>query len=151
MMGTQIRTATDLFKKLKRDLALLDAEVTSDRFFNFVITARHLPEWSEKDPTYNGSAAINVAPLKESPIFRACRDIADASKHFSLKQWRLEQTNVAHVDSAQGFGTGRFGRGHFGVGEESISISLSDGSEWDAMVFAHELAALFEPLFINAR
>ncbi|MGE0552767.1 MAG: hypothetical protein AB7R55_05000 [Gemmatimonadales bacterium] len=136
--------------KLKRDLALLDAEVTSDRFFNFVITARHLPEWLEKDPTCNSSAvAANLVPLKASAIYRACRDIADASKHFSLNQRRQDQTDVTHVDSGQGYGIGRFGHGAFGVGEELISISLSDGTEWDARVFAHELAAQFESLFLE--
>ena len=53
-----LRTASDLFAKLRRDAALLDEEVTSDLFFNFVVTARHLPEWIEKDPDFHPEVAI---------------------------------------------------------------------------------------------
>ena len=78
-----LRSAADLFAKLRRDSAALEAEVSSDSTFNFVVTAYHLKEWIASDPS------IEVDPTKleriaRSKWFQACRDLANASKHFEL-------------------------------------------------------------------
>jgi hypothetical protein len=39
------KTVHDLFDKVKRDAVALEHEVTSDRFYNFVITYYSLIDW----------------------------------------------------------------------------------------------------------
>ena len=46
-----LQTARDLLEKLRRDAKLLDDEVSSDRFFNFVIAGYSLIHWVKKDPS----------------------------------------------------------------------------------------------------
>ena len=45
-----LRTASDLLAKLEHDAQLLRDEVSSDRFFNFVVTAYSLADWIKNDP-----------------------------------------------------------------------------------------------------
>lgn len=139
-----LRTARDLFDKLRRDLGSLETQVSSDQLFNFVVTARHLPEWVERDPTVPQKVVAGLPALRASSLYKACRDIADASKHFELTNARAERTNVSEVSSAQGYGVGRFGAGEYGVGEESIKIVTDDGNSIDALDFAKQVTAAFE-------
>ena len=117
-------SARDLFAKLQRDAALLDEMVTSDRFFNFVVTGWSLKEWVRNDPTVPSSAKTKqvLANLHKDKWFNICREIANASKHYELN----EQNPVTmSATSRQGYGLGRFGKGNYGVGEESIIVQLN--------------------------
>jgi hypothetical protein len=58
-----LRSARDLFGKLQRDAATLDEEVTSDKFFNFVVTTDSLRKWLENDPSVPASAQRAVLSL----------------------------------------------------------------------------------------
>ncbi len=44
-----LRTPRDLLEKLERDAALINDEVTSDRFFNFVVTGYSMVDWIKND------------------------------------------------------------------------------------------------------
>jgi hypothetical protein len=143
-----LRTAADLFAKLGRDYQLLAERVTSDGLFNFIVTARHLPEWIQKDPASTAEVRQRVDVLVTSPVFKACRDIADASKHFGLTPRRANKTSVSEATSARAFGVGRYGRGPYGVGEELITITMDDGTDLEALAFANELVKGFESLFL---
>jgi hypothetical protein len=132
-----LQTAHDLFDKLQRDVQLLDEEVTSDRMFNVVVTARHLAEWIEKE------RGIRLNELHDTDLFKTCRDIANASKHFEL----TKQTEVDEVSSSRGYGVGRYGKGGFGVGEESISIKVKSQDPVNALEFARRLIDLYRPFF----
>lgn len=81
-----LKTAKDLLDKLRRDAKMLDDEVSSDRFFNFVITGYSLIEWVMKDPSVPQSAKTTSekANLYKNQWLKVCGDIADASKHFTL-------------------------------------------------------------------
>jgi hypothetical protein len=137
-----LQTARDLFDKLQRDVHLLDEEVTSDRMFNLVVTARHLPEWIEKE-----SGIKRLDELRDTDLFKTCRDIADASKHFELEEDRAKKTKVDEVSSRRGFGVGRYGKGGYGVGEESISIKIKSQDPVNALEFARRLIDLYTPFF----
>jgi hypothetical protein len=113
----------ELFGKLKRDATLLiDDEVTTDRFFNFVITGYSLIDWIRADPAFAG---VSVQALHNDRWLKICGDLATASKHFQLDR-RQPLTNSAV--SSQGYGVGGYGKGGYGVGEESIEIKLNDGT-----------------------
>ena len=140
-------TSRDLFAKLKRDVALLEEEVTRDRFFNFVVTACHLAEWIRKDPAFPSSQRKGLSQLEKNRLFRACCDIATASKHYQLRAKRAARAEVDEVSSQQGYGLGRYGIGDYGVGEEEIKISLSSVEQMEAREFARQIIELFDPLF----
>jgi hypothetical protein len=118
-----------LFAKLQRDAALLGEEVTSDRFFNFVVTGYSMIDWVKNDPSV--PAAARTAPaldgLRDDQWLKVCGDLAIASKHFTLTL-RKAKAITASADSSRGYGVGRDGKGAYGVGEESIEVQLSDGT-----------------------
>lgn len=143
-----LRSAADLFKKLERDAAALEREVSSDATFNFVVTACHLLEWIVADP------AIELPPsvrdqIVRSECFQACRDLANASKHFELDPQRNpDPTRSARSES--GFGVGRFGAGSFGQGEESISVELKTGRTVDILELVRDVMTLYSPTFAES-
>jgi hypothetical protein len=123
-----LRTSRDLLAKLERDAELLRKEVTSDHFFNFVVTAYSLADWIKNDPSVSQVAKDALDLFRSSRTIQICRDLANASKHFTLDPRRNPNPRVDSVTSEQGFGMGRFGHGGFGIGEEEIHVVLEDGS-----------------------
>lgn len=134
-----LTSAVDLFHKLQRDAERLNAEVTSDAFFNFVVTGYSIIDWIKNDPAIPASAKTRAEldTLYESPWLKVCGDLANASKHFTLTR----RTPVTvEATSKSGFGMGRYDTASFGRGEESIEIKVRDTkgneSEWTALEFA---------------
>lgn len=123
-----LKTARDLLAKLERDAKQLRDEVSSDRFFNFVVTAYSLADWIHNDPTVPPSAKSDLQRFRGTSQIQICRDLANASKHFQLDPKRNPNPKVTAADSEQGFGIGRFGVGGYGVGEEEITVILSAGN-----------------------
>ena len=121
----------DLLAKLERDAQKLKSEeVNSDYFFNFVVTGYSLIDWVKHDPTVPASAKQSVQTLYADRWIKICGDLANASKHFSLTS---RTPLVASTDVESGYGVGRYGMGGWGVGEQSIEITLSDGSTFDCL------------------
>ncbi len=131
-----LTTAKELLEKLRRDAALLDEEVTSDRFFDFVVTGYSLIDWVKNDPAVPAAAKAAVPLLYSDPWLKVCGDLATASKHFVLTS-RVPVTIDA--SSQSGWGAGRFGKGGWGVGEESIVITLNDGTSCSGLAFVQEV------------
>jgi hypothetical protein len=143
-----LSSAKDLLEKLRRDAALLNEEVTSDRFFNFVVTGYSIIDWVKNDPTVATTATTNssIAFLYGDKLLKVCGDIATASKHFTLTK-RVPIT--ADVSSQQGWGVGRWGKGGWGLGEESIEVTLNDGSKYSALDFVNRVLQIWDQFFIS--
>lgn len=142
LLPIPLSSPRDLFEKLKRDAALLiDDEITTDRFFNFVVTGYSLIDWIKADPAFAGVA---LQDLYDNRWLKICGDLANASKHFHLNR-RTPITNSAK--SFQGFGVGGYGKGGYGVGEESIEIGLTDGSAINFTDLIHEVVCVWERVF----
>ena len=58
-----LRNPRDLLDKLKRDASLLAQGVTSDKFFNFVITGYSIIDWVKNDTSISQSARSAVENL----------------------------------------------------------------------------------------
>ncbi|HEU5341666.1 hypothetical protein [Edaphobacter sp.] len=142
-LSLPLKSADDLFEKLKRDATLLDSEVTTDRFFNFVITGYSLIDWVKADPAM---ATVEVESLYANRWLKICGDLATAGKHFELSR-RLPITIEA--SSSQGYGCGRYGRGGYGTGEEQIQIKLNDGTVINCLDFVREVVAFWAMVFSN--
>jgi hypothetical protein len=80
-----LKTPRDMLGKLKREHERLEAQVTSDDFFNFIVTAYHLIDWIDKNPSVPEPARTEVKTLYRNPYIAICRDLANASKHFVLQ------------------------------------------------------------------
>jgi hypothetical protein len=140
-----LRSARDLLEKLKRDLALLDEEVTSDRFFNFVLTGYSLIDWVNHDPAANPAARAAATAMHQDKWIKVCGDLANSSKHVILTR-----RNPITADAASrqgGFGQGRFGKGGWGVGEEEIVIELKDKTSINCLAFAAQVVQIWEAFF----
>ena len=122
-----LRTANDLLAKLRRDAQLLREEVSSDRFFNFVVTAYSLADWIQNDPSVSSPAKADLTRLRGTTQIQICRELANASKHFQLDPKKSPNPKVASADSEQGYGVGSWGVGDYGVGEEEITVWLNAG------------------------
>ena len=140
-----LSTAKELLEKLQRDAALLDEEVTSDRFFNFVVTGYSLIDWVKNDPAVPAAAKAAVSSLYSDPWLKVCGDLATASKHFVLTT-RVPVT--AHASSQRGWGAGRFGKGGWGVGEESIVVTLNDGTTYSGLDLVKEVLQAWNRFFV---
>jgi hypothetical protein len=127
----------DLFEKLERDAALLEDEVTRDRFFNFVLTGWSLVDWVKHCPT--PPRQVDLDNLRAVPCLKVCGDLATASKHFKLTD-RAPITDSA-TSSRGAYGTGRHGKGVYGVGEESIRVELNDGTTFDALGLTRQIVS----------
>ncbi len=123
-----LRSAKELLEKLHRDAALLDDEVSSDRFYNFAVTGYSMVDWVRNDPTVPAAAKTQpeIDGLRNNRWIQICGDIATANKHFTLNQ-RVPITGS--VSAEQGWGQGRWGKGGWGEGEQSIDIVLTDGTQ----------------------
>ena len=132
LLPGSLRSAADLLQKVRRDAALLDEEVTSDRFFNFVVTAYSLVDWIDHDPTVpiTAKAPAEIAALRSDPWLLLCGDAATGAKHFKLTR---RTPTAAKVSVVSGYGVGRYGKGKFGVGEEHITVHMPDGRVYGAL------------------
>ena len=140
-----LKTAADFYAKLQRDAQRLDDTVDSDSFFDFVVTATHLRQWIEKDPSVAREVRSRLGHEAKSDLLAICTDIANASKHFANRPAKVTDVAV----SIRGFGAGRFGKGKFGIGEETITIKLQDGTEIDALDLVSQVLDLNARVFGN--
>jgi hypothetical protein len=132
LLPGSLRSASDLLQKARRDAALLEDEVTSDRFFNFVVTAYSLIDWIRHDPAVPSAAktAGEIASLRADPWLVLCGDAATGAKHFKLTQ---RTPTASKVSAISGWGVGRYGKGKWGVGEEMITVHMPDGRVYGAL------------------
>jgi hypothetical protein len=145
-----LQTPRDLLGKLQRERARLQTEVTSDDFFNFVVTCYHLIDWIKNDPSIPNDSKEAVKRAYSNTYIAASRDLANASKHFTLRPGRSPRV-VADATSERGYGLGRYGAGPFGIGEESIMIVLIDGTSYPILDFVDGALAYWEQFFTEHR
>ena len=141
-------SARSLYEKLQRDAEALKEEVNSDRFFNFVVTGYSLIEWVEKDPSVPQTAQTAVKDIRRDQWIKTCKDLANASKHFTLDN---PNPTTSSARSEQGFGVGRYGLGGFGLGEERIKVTLTDGSSFDCLKLVEGVMNTWNDFFSRHR
>jgi hypothetical protein len=141
-----IGKAQDLFEKMVRDAGEMEKTVTGDRAFNFVVTAFHLKDWIEKDPLIPQSARDDLGTLSGNKYFQICRDLANASKHMVITRYH---PSTAGTHTERGLGVGRLGKGPLGIGEESISITHSDGTVISILELKSEVVSLWKEFFLK--
>jgi hypothetical protein len=139
-----IHSARHLLEKLRRELARLEAEVSSDTFANFVITAHSICDWIENDPSVPAAARSALPAMRVKEKLQVCRDLANGTKHFRLN---YPDATVVDATCTTAYGMGRYGVGPHGVGEPTIQISFSDGRLTDGLTVAREVMAEWQQFF----
>lgn len=144
-----LKTPRDMLAKLHDEHARLKAGVTSGDLMNFAVTGYHLIEWVRKHST-SGAVQADLGKIYKNSDIGVCRDIANESKHFSLKE--DYQGRVTDKTSAvTGYGVGRYGAGPYGAGEEEIVVVLLDGTRFDALVWADRVVKAWDAFFSKHR
>ena len=141
-----LKTPRDMLSKLHRERTRLDEEVNPDNLFNFVVTGYHIKDWIKNDPSVPQAAKDDLASIRSNPFLGACRDVANASKHFTLDKGYKGQV-AAKTSATSGWGIGGYGKGPYGVGEYSIVVVLTDGQRFDARELAQGVIGLWEAFF----
>jgi len=141
-----LQSPRDLLEKLEADAAALEIEITSHGLFNFVVAAYHLCDWIKKDPAVPQSAKQAITSVRADKNIAVCRDLTNATKHFSLNIGHKRQV-ANDATSSMGFGVGRYGKGGFGVGEERIEVELMDGSTIGALDLKNNVVAIWTTFF----
>jgi len=145
------QTPRDLFEKLKRDGAKLDLEVTGDNVFNFVITAYHLRDWIEAGPA-QGSQAIeaDLRALWREAAIKICRDLANASKHFTITRYSptVNQATVIPVSRPFRVGASPLGGrdGLAGAWRDRVTVEVA-GVTHDLCQIKNVVMDLYEEFF----
>jgi hypothetical protein len=134
----------NLLEKLKADAALLDDEVTSGTLFNFVGPGYHLIDWIKNDASTSQATKQAVESMYQNRWIKVCGDLATASKHHVLSK-RTPVTERAETE--QGWGIGRYGKDGFGIGEEQITVILTDGEKIDCLDLVKRVVATWEEFF----
>lgn len=141
-----LATARELFVKLRRDAAILNKMVSSDAFFNFVVTGYSLIDWIKEDPSVpivaKTKSAIDVLYADKWLII--CGDLATAAKHFVLKQ---RKPITSSATSHRGYGVGGYGKGGYGIGEESIRVLLNDGTHFSTLELVEGVLDTWQSFF----
>lgn len=126
-------SAAEHFKKLRKVFKRVEEALHKDDLDDFFKTAYHLLEITEKDKATTPLQKSAAAALRQDIDFQVCRDIANSEKHFGLDPKRNPTPAIVAAPVLEGYGVGRFGKGGFGVGEQSVSLLLSDGTTQDAL------------------
>jgi hypothetical protein len=136
-------TAVQHFNKLKRVCGRLDAEVHKDDLDDFFKTAYHLLEITEKCSITTPEQKEHATALRCDPEMELCREIVNRQKHYTLSPRSHPSPAITNATIKEGYGMGRIGAGGFGVGEQSVTLHFTDGTECDA----HDLSnSIFEKL-----
>ncbi|WP_152527055.1 hypothetical protein [Halomonas sp. PBN3] len=139
-------SSLDVFRKVERDWADLNSNTTPDALFNFVVTAHSLVDWVQNDPGISDLAKRECEKLaKTDQWLRACRDLANGSKHFVINRY---EPTVEYSDVSSGYGKGRYGVGVHGQGEWSIIVSWN-GGRYPALKFADHVVDVWSTFFRN--
>ncbi len=138
-----LKNAADMLAKLHREHGRLKRKLTPDGLFNFVVTAYHIADWVEKDPEVPKAARSELPAVRDHVAVRTCRDLANASKHFSFdknyKNRVTAKTSViaAHLDDMD----------ILTEHGESIAIVLNDGQRFNASALAQDVVDLWDEFF----
>lgn len=138
-----LETPSDLLAKLKRDAALLKDEVTSDRFFNFVVTGYSLIDWVKECSAVPAAAQAEAQKMYTDPWIQVCGDIATASKHFRLTQ----RTPITSKAEAVEYGWGLRWDGAWGLAGPGVRIELNDGTFYSHVTFIENVVKTWQSFF----
>ncbi len=133
----ELKTASDLFRKLEGDLEELESSGQDTRIaFNFFVTAEHLPDWL-------GQRNL----VREHCILRIVSHIANGAKHFHIYDKRHK--SVTNTEKLRVFEEGVFESGVF---YEPLNILLSSNETKelgvdiiDAVSLGHKVVEFWRP------
>jgi hypothetical protein len=145
-----LQTPRQLYEKLQREAARLDAEATGDNIFNFMVTAWHLIEWFRRaTPSQSDAFKDDLAALERQPMLQICRDICDASKHFRLDRPSKTVRSTTPISATSGalWGAARWGEMQWSQPstKETLVVEV-DACTFDIREIKNEVLRLYNDL-----
>ncbi len=146
MIASGFNTPRDLLEKLKRESARLEQKANGDNLFNFVTTAWHLgADWLRKGPAkLSPTMEVDRLILVKNPLLQICRDINNASKHFTLN-YMPATTDIIHHPPAI-FGEAVLGLSRFGDTRGTYTF-VAGNKEYDLDIWRAGVIQLYEVYF----
>ncbi|MGE3818255.1 MAG: hypothetical protein AB7I30_02370 [Isosphaeraceae bacterium] len=143
----QYRTLLYKLDALKRKAGYLDLEVSWETLTDFAIVAHSLNDWIKEDSQIPERVKEEATKILNTPEIQACRYIANLEKHRELTKPTKYPPQALEPDVQRGYGLGRWGEGGWGIGEEEITITMLDGTSFDALDLAVRAVKLWEDFF----
>ena len=140
-------SAAEHHDKLRKVLGRIEAEVHKDDLDDFFKTAYHLIEITEKDPATTLAQKAAALVLSADGDMKICREVCLRQKHFTLRPKHHRSPKTADATTKQGWDVGRYGKSGFGIGEQSVTINLTDGTTRDALDLVRGIAAKWAAVF----
>jgi hypothetical protein len=119
-------------------------EVTSDNFFNFVVTADFLIKRIQNDPSVPASAKADIQRLRGDKWLKVCHDLANASNNLTLN---YSPITVSARTQQGAFGMGHFSKGTYEVTEDNMLVQLNDGTSFDCLELVSGAEAAWQSFF----
>ncbi len=140
-------SAEEHFQKLTKVFRRIQDNLHKDDLDDFFKTAYHLIEITNMDENATSSQKSMASALRQDIEMQICRDIANAAKHFRLDPKRNPSPTIERASTCEGFGVGRFGKGAYGIGEQSVTLHLSDGTTTNALILVERIFAKWAEIF----
>ncbi len=140
-------SAAEHFQKLEKVVGRIKGGLHKDDLDEFFKTAYHLIEVTERDEGTTLIQKSMASALRQDIDIKICRDIANASKHFRLDPKLNPSPTIERASTCEGFGVGRFGKGAYGIGEQSVTLHLSDGTTTNALSLVERIFAKWAEIF----
>ena len=135
----ELRTAKDLYSKLKRDFSAFEKDqLNSDVAFNFFVTAWHLLEWA-----YPGDTFTQKKIRDSNVVLQICEHLAVGAKHFkptSKKHKSVMSSDITGGIWAKGvWATGIWVKGMW---DEKLVVTLDGDAayQFGEKIYAIDLA-----------
>jgi hypothetical protein len=113
-----LQSPEDLVTKLRHDLDRIETDpLDAYAAFDFVVTARHLPDWDRtKGPL-----------LRSNPFMTVVADLAEGAKHFGEKRDKTPRPEVSAVSGA--FDPNVFQHNAFDVGRLVVRLEGAEAAQ----------------------
>jgi hypothetical protein len=141
----ELRTAKDLFNKLKRNLVRLEQNpVDEDAAFDFFVTAYHILDWLYPGRDNKGQRDTH---RDSEPLLQVCDDLCNGAKHFHLDAARHNRVSDT-LTEAGAFDAGGFQQDAFDVGKLVVELSgtaaQSLGAKREVLQLARDVVNYWE-------
>jgi hypothetical protein len=133
----ELRTAESMLEKAKRELTLLEADVSIDHVFNFFVTAFHIAD-------YLDDKRLRKKVGKKS-WFRLCGDAGNKAKHMRLTHDRPDVETRSRLIGA--FNTAPYNTIAYNKIRVERRIIWDDGGTLEVVKFARDVVAKWDEFF----
>jgi hypothetical protein len=137
----ELGDATDMLRKVQRELARIEADFSIDHIYNFFVTAYHVTDYLEKAHSVPTKA---LQELRADYLFARCGDVCNKAKHFKLERRRPD---ISPMTLSGALGSAPFNMLPLNGGAERWILWSQDDTLMEVVQFARATVAKLENFF----